>query len=139
MIDPLILFLTLGLAWYIIDKINNGTRSKKIEYSQSSIHRIIKDMVGQSYIDHPSRQSQAEKHAEKNSIKVIFMEDKAYWVANNVFYCANAVNGDVDTETAEPINTENMNKTDIDKLLFILDKLGDGSNNDSGGSGNKRL
>lgn len=97
---------------------------------------LIKSMISSNTIDHPSRPSQSEKHAEKNSIKVIFVDEKAYWVTNNVFYCADAANGNVDTESAEPINTENMSKADIDKLLFILDKLGDGSNNDSGSSGN---
>lgn len=139
MADPLILFLTIGVIWYIINNVKYRSRSRKTEYSQSSIHRIIKGMLQLQTVDHPSKQSQSEQHAEKNSIKVIFMDDKAYWVTNNIFYCADAVNGNVDTESAQPINTENMTKTDIDKLLFILDKLGNGSSNDSGGSGNKRL
>jgi hypothetical protein len=139
MFDIAVLALTLGLFWYIIS-ISKYTKSiKKTKYSQSSIHKIIKNMLDLTYADHPSRQSQSEKHAEKNSIRVIFMDNKAYWVANNVFYCANAIDGNVDRETAQPINTEDISKEDIDKLLFILDKLGSGSNNDSGGSGDKRL
>ena len=135
--DLSILVLTLLACWYIL--INIKASSKKSKYRQSDVHKVVKSIIEQDYLGHSSQQSQSEKHAEKNSIRVIFLEDKAYWVVNNVFYCANAVNGTFDRETAQPINTENITKEEIDKLLFILDKLGNGSSNDSGGSGNKRF
>jgi len=139
MMDPYLIALTLMAIWYILIKTKGTKRTKKIEYRQSDIHMVVKKFINPVSYDHPSRQSQSEKHAEKNSVKVIFVDDKAYWVSNNVFYCADVDNGNVDTESAKPIDVYNLDKNDIKKLLFILDKLGDGSSNDSGSSGDKRL
>jgi hypothetical protein len=131
--------LTLIVGWYILYIAKKKKSFKKTTYSQSSIHKIIKNFMNSDIYDKPTKPSQAEQYAEKNSVKVVFVDNEAYWVSNNIFYSASAENGRINTETAQPINTENMDKKDIDKLLIILDKLKDGSNNDSGGSGNKRI
>lgn len=134
-----ILVLTLFSICYILYKGRNYKVLKNIVYSQSTIHEIIKPYIPSNFLEKPKKLSQAEMHAEKNTIKVIFVEDKAYWVSNNIFYAAEAINGNVDTDTAEPVNTQDITKTEVDKLLFILDNLKNGSKNDSGGSGNQRL
>lgn len=134
-----LLGLTLCFTSYIIYK---GIRFKSlpgIVYSQSSIHLMIKDFIPKTLYEKPRQVSQSTNHVEKNTIKVIFIENKAYWVSNNIFYCAEAVNGHVDIDTTEPIDTTNMSKKDIDKMLFILDNLKNGSNDDSSSAGNERL
>jgi hypothetical protein len=136
MVDPYFLFLTLTAICYILYR---QTKLKKIKYRQSDIHKVIKNMLEPKSLNHPSRPSQSEKHAEKHNVRVIFVDGKAYWVNNNTFYCADVNNGDVDTESAMPIDVYSLDKVGINKLLFILDKLGDGSNNDSGSSGDQRL
>jgi hypothetical protein len=128
--------LTLCLISYIIYK---GTKRKTfpgIVYSQSNIHVMIKDFLPKSLYEKPMQKSQALKHAEKNSVKVIFIENKAYWVANNIFYCAEAFSGNVDIDTTRPVDTNNMSKRDIDKMLFILDNLKNGNDDDSSSAGN---
>lgn len=97
---------------------------------------MIKDFLPRSLYERPMQKSQAVKHAEKNSVKVIFVEGKAYWVANNIFYCAEALGGSVDIDSTEPVDTSNMSKRDIDKMLFILDNLKNGSDDDSSSAGN---
>jgi hypothetical protein len=136
MLDPYLLSLTLIAVCYIIYK---QSRTKKSKYRQSDIHQVVKNILQPRNDDHPSRPSQSEKHAEKHSLKVIFVDGKAYWVNNNTFYCADVNNGNVDTESAVPVDVYSLDKVGINRLLFILDKLGDGSNNDSGGSGDQRL
>jgi hypothetical protein len=131
-----LMVLTLCLISYIIYK---GSKTKifpGIVYSQSSIHVMIKDFLPRSLYERPMQKSQAVKHAEKNSVKVIFVEGKAYWVANNIFYCAEALGGSVDIDSTEPVDTSNMSKRDIDKMLFILDNLKNGSDDDSSSAGN---
>lgn len=128
--------LTLCLISYIIYKGSKTKTFPGIVYSQSNIHVMIKDFLPKSLYERPMQKSQAIKHAEKNSVKVIFIEGKAYWVANNIFYCAEAINGGVDIDTTEPVDTSNMSKRDIDKMLFILDNLKNGSDDDSSSAGN---
>lgn len=139
MLYAFILGLTLLLVSYILYRGRKIREFNKIKYTQSGIHEIIKNFIPSNFFDKPKKLSQAKKHAEKNTIKVLFVGDKAYWVANNIFYAADVFNGDVDIETANPINTEDMTKKDIEKMLFILDNLRNGKTNDSGSAGNEKF
>jgi hypothetical protein len=98
---------------------------------------MIKDFLPKTLYEKPRLQSQSLIHLEKNTVKVIFIEDKAYWVSNNIFYCAEAIGGNVNIDTTEPIDTNNMSKKDIDKMLFILDNLKNGKDNDSSSTRDK--
>ena len=80
--------------------------------------------------------SQLQKRREKDTIKVLVIEDQAYWVTSNIFYVANVEDGAPVPETAKPVDTTNMSKKDIQKMLSILDNLRGGNKNDSGSSRN---
>ena len=123
--------LTLCLTTYIIYRGRKVKTLPGIVYSQSGIHMMIKDFLPKTLYEKPQLKSQLSNYVEKNTVKVIFIEDKAYWVSNNIFYSAEAVGGNVDIDTTEPVDTTNMSKKDIDKMLFILDNLKNGSNDDS--------
>jgi hypothetical protein len=128
----------LFIGWFILNRVRKNKRSlDKIVYRQSHIHEIIRNIVPKNSINktkHPS--SQSKKHIEKNMIRVIMVEGKAYWVANSVFYVSETVNGDPDLETARPIDTNSMSKDEIDKMLFILDSLRSGVSDEGSGTGN---
>jgi hypothetical protein len=129
--------LTIAIAWSII-KLNGRNRARyfgKIVYSQSIIHNNIKQFIPKNLYRKPEVMSQSRKHVEKSMIRIIVIDGKAYWVVDNIFYTANTVNGDVIPETAQPVDTANMSKEDIDKMLYILDNLDKGNKDDSGSSG----
>lgn len=138
MLELLFINLTLFIGWFILNRVRKNKRSlDKIVYRQSHIHEIIRNIVPKNSINktkHPS--SQSKKHIEKNMIRVIMVEGKAYWVANSVFYVSETVNGDPDLETARPIDTNSMSKDEIDKMLFILDSLRSGVSDEGSGTGN---
>jgi hypothetical protein len=139
MIYVFLINLTLLGFGYILYRRRKTKSINKIMYTQSNMHEIIKNFIPSDFFDKPKKLSQAEKHLERNTVKVIFIEEKAYWVSNNVFYTAEATNGGVDEETAKPVNTENMTKNDINKMLFILDNLKNGNSDDSGSARNERF
>ena len=132
--------LTFILSWVII---NIGKRGKSRSfsrpiYTQSSIHETIKDFIPQNLYEKPAIVSQSMKHVEQHMIKIIIIDGKAYWVKDNIFYVAETQHGSVIPETAEAIDTSKMSKTDLDKILFILDNLDEGNRkNDSSSSGNE--
>jgi hypothetical protein len=138
----LVIGLTLIVSWSII-KISNKKRItflKKIKYKQSDIYEMIKDVVPKQKFDKPRLITQSEKHIQKNMLKVVITEGKAYWILDNIFYTADAINGRVDENTIKQLNFENMSKTELDKMLSILDDLKQGVRpNDSGSAGNKRV
>ena len=138
----LVMGLTLCLCWSII-KISNKKRIaflKKIKYRQSDIHEIIKNVIPKQRFDKPKFMTQSEKHIQKNMLKVVISEDRAYWILGNVFYTANAIDGRVDENTVKPLDVDNMSRIELDKMLSILDDLKQGVGpDDSGSAGNKRV
>lgn len=138
----LIIGLTLLCSWSII-KISNKRRMiflDKHKYRQSSIYEMVKDVIPKQTFDKPKVITQSQKHIQKNMLRVVITEGKAYWILDNVFYTANAINGRVDEETIKPLDVEGMPAKELDKMLSILDDLKQGVGpNDSGSSGNKRV
>jgi hypothetical protein len=135
----LIIGLTLFLSWSIINTLNKKRIKflKKTKYRQSYIYEITKSIIPQQKFNKPKVISQSQKHVQKNMLRVIITEGKAYWILDNVFYSAIAVNGRVNEDTVKPLNFENMSKKELDKMLSILDDLKQGVElNDSGSTGN---
>ena len=135
----LIVGLTFIVSWSII-KISNKKRGRflsKIRYRQSNIYEMVKDVIPKEMFEKPKVITQSQKHVQKNMLKVVITEGKAYWILDNVFYIANAINGRVDESTVEPLDIESLSKKDLSKMLLILDDLRKGiESNDSGSSGN---
>ena len=133
--------LTLLAAWSII-RLNGYKVSKTltdIKYRQSDIHESIRTLIPKKLNNKEKIESQSAKHAANTMIKIIVIDNRAYWVKDNVFYSADTDNGDIVSPTAEPVDISTMSKKDIDKMLFILDNLRKGIQNDSGSSGNEWL
>ena len=131
--------LTLLAAWSII-RLNGYKISKtlkNIKYSQSDINESVRNLIPRKLNNKEKIESQSAKHAASTMIKIIVIDNKAYWVKDNVFYFADADNGDIVSPTAEPVDISAMSKKDIDKMLFILDNLRKGNVDDSSGTGNE--
>jgi len=139
MTSTLILGLTFIILCSIIIRVVQKRRKyfAKIVYTQSSIHQIVKHILPKDLFEVPKILSQSRKHVRNNTVKVLIIEDNAYWVHNNMFYVADTVDGSVDSETVRPVDTNNMSKRDIDKMLFILDSLKNGNSDDSSSAWNE--
>jgi len=62
------------------------------------------------------------------------MDNNAYWIKDNVFYMADmSSDGMVDKDTTRIVDTMAMNKVQLDKMMFIIDRLREDTY-DSGGS-----
>jgi len=105
----------------------------KIKYSQSTIFENTRHFMTK-VLEEPKIISQAMQHVERHMIKVIIVDDKAYWVKDNIFYTAETDHGSIVHETVQPVDTTNMSKQDVDKMLIILDNLGKGKNRDDSSS-----
>ena len=97
---------------------------QKLSFSQSSLHKVIKDLLPSNAELRQPVISQARKHNKERNIRVIYTPDqKAYWVVRNTFYCADLIDGQFDPSNGKPVNTDGLSKKEIEKLLFILDNL----------------
>ena len=133
--------LTLPFVWVILKLMRKKARKRfsKTLYRQSDVHKLLKYFFSIRLSNNEEPISQLTKRKEKNMTKIIFVDNQAYWVSENTFFVAESVNGEIQRQTARPVNTNGLSKVDLNKMLFILDSLKNGSKNDSGSSGNERL
>lgn len=132
------IILTVIVSFAILKLVNKSEKlsSNKLLYSQSYIHNLTKGLVIANN-GNEKKQTQLSKRADEKSIKIVSIEDRAYWVVDNVFYMAEMDNDMPDMSTAKPIDTSNMSRTDIDKMLFILDNLDRRKKDERGSTGNE--
>ena len=97
---------------------------------------MIKDLIPSAMFKKPEMITQSRKYSQKNLLQVIISDGKAYWTKNNVFYIADTVDGRIVQDSIKPLDTENLSKKELDKLLDILDTLKKGKTDDSGSSRN---
>ena len=135
-----IIVLLTSIAFCAIIILMNKKRSKsfnKVLYRQSDMHNILKDFFFKDIFDDKVVTSQSKIWREKQTTRVVIIDQRAYWVSNNMFYVGDTVDGKVRPETGKPLDTTKMSKREVDKMLFILDNLKNGKINDSGSAGNQ--
>jgi hypothetical protein len=72
------------------------------------------------------REVEDEMEENDDFVSVAVIQDKAYWVINNIFYQADVIDGEIDKSSSKPINAFDMSYRDVTKMLFILDNLREG-------------
>lgn len=127
--------VTLLLIVYILMLKNSIRNSKQPIISQSMLQYRYSSRKNNSR--RIKSKTQSKLHYDKTNIKVIIFDNDAYWIKDNIFYKAPLVDELIDKEAAEQVDTIHMDKVQLDKMLFIMDKLREGINDDSRGSGNE--
>lgn len=129
-----VVFLFLIMTIFINHKIQKS--ESVLKYRQSDNHMYLKEFFSRN-IKSTKNSSQLKLRKESLKVKIIFDENnKAYWVKDNIFYSANIKNGKPDFVNAEQIDTTNMSKNELDKMLEILDNLRRGDTDERGSSRN---
>lgn len=145
----LTIILTCSII-YIVGKITNNAMSKnvmpKLKQRQSTVHSIVKDVLptNQEIIKNiignreklkQTKQSMQNYNAE--SIKVIVIENKAYWIQDNTFYeTVLTEDGEIDQSFAKPVDTSNLDVEAVNGLMKIVDSLRSTDKNDGSGTSN---
>lgn len=122
------ILLTLAAVWSIIKivSIQKWNYIDSVMYSQSSMHYRLNSFMPNKITTKEKIISQADRHIRENMIKIVVVNNKAYWTANNIFYVADVDNGEISSDTVKEIDTSEMSKSELDKMLDILDNLKDG-------------
>jgi hypothetical protein len=121
----------------LIPSRNLNVKENPFRYSQSHIHMLILPLMPLQKSYKKKMPTQSSKHEEKSNIKVVIFDNKAYFVKDGTFYCAEMHGTEIDGANATLVDTMGMDKIQLDKMLFIMDQLREGKADDSGSSGNK--
>lgn len=124
------------IAYVITQKIvrENFKEQSPIElrYSQSHIYEIVKPYLEFSDFGLAPENTQSVNFLKNAYMKVMVVKNKAYWIKNNTFYTAEVINGQVQKNTAQEVDTMSMNKIELDEMLFIVEKLREESDDNRG-------
>jgi hypothetical protein len=140
-LGSLLTILTLIFAARLFSKDVDKYRVSPISYTQSYTHDLISPLLPPGGLTGPYKPlvSQAQKHNDKTNIRVLFVDDKAYWIKDNKFFVAETEDGMVINDTSVGVDTMAMDSVELEKMVFIVDKLTEGINNDRGDSGNSKF
>jgi len=105
----------------------------KIVFTQTRKNELVKQYYQKS--SNKKIDSQSKKGKAKNLIRGLIVEDLIYWIEDGKLVFANLVNGKIDETSKKGVDTHSMSKVELDKIMFIVDKLAEGNKNDSGNSG----
>lgn len=119
---------------YKYDVLKEGL--KFVKSSQSTRHILFDYPKSLTLKPMKKKDSQSFRHDKNVNIKVIIMDNQAYWIKDNIFYTADIRHGNVDKETTRKVDTMTMNKVQLDKMIFIIDKLREEAFDDRWGAGN---
>jgi hypothetical protein len=137
-----ITLLTLGLARiYFNSRVaKNAMLPVKPVYRQSSVFELLKPVtILYDYLDNKILDTQATKHRDSMYVRVIFVEDQAYWIKDGELCVSEMENGMVVGDSTKPVDTIGMDKVQLDKIIFIVEKLTEGLEDDRNSSRNKKL
>jgi hypothetical protein len=121
----------------IAPKMISKDLGNKIRYSQTHIHEIIKDNIPDSMFYPIKKPTQASIREKSMNVKVLFIDKEAYWIKENALFIADQEDGIVKEDTARRVDTMGMNGVQLEKVMYIVDILNEGNENDRGYTGNK--
>lgn len=103
---------SIGFLWSLFFHAYSYMLEDKLDQAFDSIVREVEEEI---------------KEDEDNAVSVAIVEEKAYWVVDNIFYQADlTMDGEIDRSSSKPVNAFDMSNRDITKMLFILDNLAEG-------------
>lgn len=134
LIGSLLTFVIMVTASYI-SRSRDQEQITTIRYSQSHVHELIQPFLPSNEEMRQQKPSQSSKHVEDMFIRVVFLDDKAYWIKDGKFYVADAGEDGVDKANATEVDTMTMDAIQLNKIKFIVEKLTEGKDNDSRNAG----
>jgi hypothetical protein len=83
--------------------------------------------------------TQATKYMQTHSLRFLTMDNQAYWIKDNTVFVSDVLDGDlssINESTTRVVDMMTLDKVELDKMIFIVEKLTEGLSNDSSNSGN---
>jgi hypothetical protein len=134
-LGSMITMLAMFISTRLVSSYKISNKTNAFRYGQSHIHMLVLPLLPEIKNYKKKIVTQSSKHEEKIKIRVVILDNKAYFVKNGTFYCAEMNGTEIDSATATLVDTIGMDKVQLDKMLFVMDQLRDGKKNDSGYSG----
>jgi hypothetical protein len=129
------IFLIMRAAQKDQSRANSG--AYRVKYNQSHVYRILRPytIISSMMMDQEKRVTQASEHEKSLYVRVMVVDGKAYWIKDNTFFTADMVDDNLDNSSTKTVDTMGMDDVQLKKMMFIVEKLTDGRQDDRGNSG----
>jgi hypothetical protein len=112
----------------------------KIAYSQSHVFRTIKPFISLLKSPPMPLKTQATEYEDSRSVRVVMTDSQAYWIRDNVFYTADiSEDYSINKNSTRRVDTMGMDRVQLEKIMFIVDRLNEGGGNENSGPGDFKL
>lgn len=131
-------FLVSVISFIILNKIVKNVAKHKIAipvFTQSRKLALVKHYIISSLEPKEQPKKQSTEYLKKNSIMAYFWGSNVYWIENGFLVTAKLKDNQIDEDTKKKVDTHSLDKVELDKMIFIVDKLTEGKKNDSSDSG----
>jgi hypothetical protein len=100
----------------------------KIKYSQSFINDMTFGLaMSEPMFPKTKIVSQSSNYERENTTRIIYLDGKAWWIESGSLVAANLdEEGNIDFDSKKGVDTMTMDKVELDKTIFIVDKLTEG-------------
>ena len=136
LLGSLITLFTIFIFNRVIRKEIEKNKVFPVMYNQSTIHETLAPFLPTNQeLQVRTLKTQSSNHQKKNSLKILFLADKAYWIKDNAFYTANAIDGIIDEESTSRVDIMGMNDVQLKELSYIVERLTEGIDDENRYSG----
>jgi len=122
----------------IFSRLTKNVIKTKIDiptFSQSVRVELFKSYLVSVISPKPTKKTQSTEYIKKNSKKAFFIGKDVYWIEDGFLLTAKISDNQIDETTKKRVDTHSLDKVELDKMIFIVDKLTEGNKDDSGNSG----
>lgn len=130
----IVTLVTMYIVAKLVNHPRNNVKSVKTNFTQSRQYELIMD-----YIPTPppvAIVSQVTKHERSQYTRIFFIGNDAYWIENNSVYTAKFEDGRIDQENKKTVDMTTIDKVELEKMIFVVERLTEGLSDDSGNSRN---
>lgn len=133
LLGSIVTLITMSIVAKLVRHPKNAVKNIKTNFNQSRQHELVRDFLP---FQRKKLKTQATKNHNARRIRVIFIDEDAYWIEKNALHTARlSSNGQIDESSKIKVDIMAMDKVELDKMIFIVNKLTEGLSDDSGNSG----
>ena len=133
-VGSIVTLVTMYIVAKLVNHPKNNIKSVKTNFNQSRQHELVSDFI--PIISPKPLITQSMKHEQSRYVRIFFIDKDAYWIENHRLYTAKFENGIVDKENKKTVDMTTIDEVELDKMIFVVERLTEGLSDDSRDSGN---
>jgi hypothetical protein len=130
----IVTLVTMYIVAKLVNHPKNNIKTVRTNFTQSRQHELVLDFI--PIEPKKPKLTQSMKHEQSQYIRIFFIGDDAYWIEDQRVYTAKFKNGIVDKENKKTVDMTAIDKVELDKMIFVVERLTEGLSDDSRDSGN---